>query len=149
MSHGRFYTYRLPTVTIMTKLRLVEYLKKTRPDIPIVEISAQTATDEEIKRSLNNAEILFGDPECIAPYWSELKNVRWVQSTWAGNDFLFRALTPDGASKPTPPSFAGDRSLVTFIWLLEICPGSIPPSVRSLLALLQTTHYCPRLVHAL
>ena len=107
MSHGRFYTYRLPTVTVLTQLRLAEYLKKTRPDIPLKEIPA-SATDDEVKKSLNEAEIVFGDPELIAPFWSELKNVRWVQSTWAGNDFLFRALTPTEGAQPTPPPFTGD-----------------------------------------
>ena len=91
MSHGRFYTYRLPTVTILSQLRLAEYMAKTRPDIPVVDISppndrSPTKDDdddnenEELRRTLNEAEILFGDPKLIVPHWSELKKVCWAQS---------------------------------------------------------------------
>ena len=112
MSHGRFYTYRLPTVTVLSQLKVVEFMRKTRPDIPIVELSPSADSEEAIKKSLNEAEIVFGDPELIAPYWSDLKNVRWMQSTWAGNDALFRALTPPGSKKATPPPFTGKSMLI-------------------------------------
>jgi len=122
MSHGRFYTYRLPTVTILSQLRLAEYMAKTRPDIPVVDISppnnrpatADDDDDAELRRTLNEAEILFGDPKLIVPHWSELKKVRWVQSTWAGNDLLFRALTPPNASKPVSPPFTVTRFAGSF-----------------------------------
>ena len=111
MSHGRFYTYRLPTVTILSQLGLAERMRKTRPDIPIIDISPQTKTSEDdVKKSLNEAEILFGDPALIAPLWAELKDLRWMQSTWAGNDFLFCALTPPNGSKPVPPPFTGENA---------------------------------------
>ena len=90
MSHGRFYTYRLPTVTILSQLRLAEYMAKTRPDIPVVDISppnnrpATADDDAELRRTLNEAEILFGDPKLIVPHWSELKKVCWVQSPCSG-----------------------------------------------------------------
>lgn len=32
----------------------------------------------------SKAEILFGEPSLVAPQIDALKNVRWVQSTWAG-----------------------------------------------------------------
>jgi len=137
MSHGRFYTYRLPTVTVFTGLRVVEFLRKTRPDIPLVEIPP-SSNDDEVKKSLNEAEILFGDPELIAPYWKELKNVRWVQSTWAGNDFLFRALTPTNGSQPTPPPFTVTRFAGSFGPLMaEYVVGHLVAHQRQFFGLLE------------
>jgi len=115
MSHGRFYTYRLPTVTVLSQLGLAEGLSKNRPDIPLIDLSPPTQTSEEdVKKYLNEAEILFGDPHLIAPLWGELKNLRWMQSTWAGNDSLFRSLTPEKASKPVPPPFTVTRFAGSF-----------------------------------
>lgn len=141
MSHGRFHSYRLPTVTILSRLGLADRLRKTRPDIPIVEISPSTSavTDiDETKRRLNEAEILFGDPELVAPLWRELTSLRWYQSTYAGNDFLFRALTPPKAKEPVPPPFIVTRFAGSFGPLMaEFVLGHVIAHQRQFFGLLE------------
>lgn len=113
MAHARFYSYRLPTVTIVSQVKgLANFLQELRPDIPTVEINAASQSDDsEIKSKLREAEIIFGDPAMVVPYWDELKNTRWFQSTWAGNDALFKALT---STKITAPPFAVTRFAGSF-----------------------------------
>jgi len=89
MAHGRFYTYRLPTVTIFSRLDIGNYLRKSRPDIPLVEIpvpkEGESPQDVELRQQrLKEAEIIFGDPTLLANEWGNLVNCRWLQSTYAG-----------------------------------------------------------------
>lgn len=42
------------------------------------------STSEEALREYRDQEIVFGDPDLVAPILSKMPGINWVQSTWAG-----------------------------------------------------------------
>lgn len=49
-------------------------------DTSLTAVSTSEAALQEYRKQ----EIVFGDPDLIAPILSEMPDVKWVQSTWAG-----------------------------------------------------------------
>ena len=42
-----------------------------------------------LREMLDGAEIVIGDPALIGPHWYNMPpSVKWIQSTWAGVDYL-------------------------------------------------------------
>ncbi|RDD40763.1 Glyoxylate/hydroxypyruvate reductase A [Trichoplax sp. H2] len=56
---------------------------------------------------LEEAEVLISDPQLAGPLLSRLKNLKWMQSTWAGNDAMKNFVT-------TKPTFVMTRMADTF-----------------------------------
>ncbi|CAG2180104.1 unnamed protein product, partial [Oppiella nova] len=60
-----------------------------------LQIGAQEIAD------LQEAEILFGDPNLLAQTFHRLPRIQWIQSTWAGIDWYVEALTKSGQKPPS------------------------------------------------
>ncbi|XP_062507179.1 glyoxylate/hydroxypyruvate reductase A-like [Corticium candelabrum] len=74
------------------------------PGIYVQKIIPNTVSDSSLfnlREMLDGAEIVIGDPALIGPHWYNMPpSVKWIQSTWAGVDYLCKNfVTP---SKPSP-----------------------------------------------
>lgn len=56
-------------------------------NLPDIDIYAPES-EEELLIHLDDAEIIFGNPIRLSKYINHAKNVKWVQSTFAGIDAL-------------------------------------------------------------
>lgn len=65
--------------------------------------------DRELK-DLQDAEIVFGDPNLLVQTFHKLPNIKWIQSTWAGIDLFLRVLAETNQKPPAHPitRFSGE-----------------------------------------
>ncbi|XP_065060407.1 glyoxylate/hydroxypyruvate reductase A-like [Rhopilema esculentum] len=54
----------------------------------VLEISKSERTSRIARQIEGDCSILVGDPDLIAPFLYEFKNVKWIQSTWDGVDAI-------------------------------------------------------------
>lgn len=59
---------------------------------------------------LKEAEILFGDPNLLVQTFHKLPKIQWIQSTWAGIDWILKVLSETGQKPPEclVTRFSGD-----------------------------------------
>jgi len=63
-----------------------------RRDLPDVEL-IRTRDEGATAAAMGTAEVVLADPGLVAPYIDEAPNLKWLQSTFAGVDVLFRETT--------------------------------------------------------
>ncbi|XP_064643535.1 glyoxylate/hydroxypyruvate reductase A-like [Lineus longissimus] len=98
--------YVLSNITSLTS-----QLSALMPHLKFVEIpytidetrstTEQTVSTEQMKY-LQEAEILIADPLLLGGYVQEMPNLKWMQSTWAGVDSIFRRIDKNKALPSFP-----------------------------------------------
>jgi hypothetical protein len=100
------------------ELELVSYTPPAHTATGTVEADAEEC---KLVRLMQESEVVVADPGLVAPHLRHLlpgpstptaHGLRWMQSTWAGVDSLFRAVAhdqPDNDAKPVPSSRPSPR----------------------------------------
>ncbi len=82
-----------------------------------VELRQHTGTasrglkiDHRELSDLENAEIVFGDPNLLVQTFHKLPHIKWMQSTWAGIDLFLKFISETGQKPPQYPitRFSGE-----------------------------------------
>ncbi|KAF7266242.1 hypothetical protein GWI33_020427 [Rhynchophorus ferrugineus] len=87
------------SVAIFSRFPLASKLKESLPFIDFIDVKQTDPTP------LYTAEVILADYDYVGPHLSKLQNIKWIQGTWAGIDYLKPFIQNDN-----PPKFLITRT---------------------------------------